>query len=119
MASITIRNLDDDVKDLLRQLAAENGCSMEEQARLMIRAAVEGRAGQADRIEQIEQTLRALAGSDQQATAAVAASGKTRASHVRDDRQRNARGSFPHASRAGHRQPADAGGYCAALRSQL
>ncbi|TIW65644.1 MAG: plasmid stabilization protein, partial [Mesorhizobium sp.] len=27
MASITIRNLDDDVKDLLRQLAAENGCS--------------------------------------------------------------------------------------------
>ncbi|RWF72714.1 MAG: plasmid stabilization protein, partial [Mesorhizobium sp.] len=33
MASITIRNLDDGVKDLLRQLAAENGCSMEEQAR--------------------------------------------------------------------------------------
>ncbi|TIS32962.1 MAG: bifunctional phosphopantothenoylcysteine decarboxylase/phosphopantothenate synthase, partial [Mesorhizobium sp.] len=59
MASITIRNLDDGVKDLLRQLAAENGCSMEEQARAMIRAAVEGRAGQADRIDQIEKTLRA------------------------------------------------------------
>ncbi|WP_210214484.1 MULTISPECIES: bifunctional phosphopantothenoylcysteine decarboxylase/phosphopantothenate--cysteine ligase CoaBC [unclassified Mesorhizobium] len=76
MASITIRNLDDDVKDLLRQLAAENGCSMEEQARLMIRAAVEGRAGQADRIEQIENTLRTLAGSNQQVTSAVAVSSK-------------------------------------------
>jgi len=54
MASITIRNLDDEVKDLLRQLAAENGRSMEEQARAMIRAAVEGRAGQAGRIDQIE-----------------------------------------------------------------
>ncbi|WP_292260957.1 flavoprotein, partial [Mesorhizobium sp.] len=67
MASITIRNLDDGVKDLLRQLAAENGCSMEEQARAMIRAAVEGRAGQADRIDQIEKTLRALTGPGQQA----------------------------------------------------
>ncbi|WP_292109296.1 bifunctional phosphopantothenoylcysteine decarboxylase/phosphopantothenate--cysteine ligase CoaBC [Mesorhizobium sp.] len=77
MASITIRNLDDEVKDLLRQLAAENGCSMEEQARAMIRAAVEGRAGQSDRIGQIEQTLRALTGSKEQATPVVAASGKS------------------------------------------
>src|SRR5262245_23981680 len=76
MASITIRNLDDAVKDLLRQLAAENGCSMEEQARAMIRAAVEGRAGQAGRIDQIEKTLRALADSNQPAAAVVAASGK-------------------------------------------
>ncbi|WP_210325292.1 bifunctional phosphopantothenoylcysteine decarboxylase/phosphopantothenate--cysteine ligase CoaBC [Mesorhizobium silamurunense] len=68
MASITIRNLDDEVKDLLRQLAAENGCSMEEQARAMIRAAVEGRAGQADRIDQIERTLRALIGPERQTT---------------------------------------------------
>jgi phosphopantothenoylcysteine decarboxylase/phosphopantothenate--cysteine ligase len=76
VASITIRNLDDEVKDLLRQLAAENGCSMEEQARAMIRAAVEGRAGQADRIGQIEETLRALTGLKEQATPVVAASGK-------------------------------------------
>ncbi|WP_210235647.1 MULTISPECIES: bifunctional phosphopantothenoylcysteine decarboxylase/phosphopantothenate--cysteine ligase CoaBC [unclassified Mesorhizobium] len=76
MASITIRNLDDEVKDLLRQLAAENGCSMEEQARAMIRAAVEGRAGQADRIGQIEEKLRALTGSHEQAVQAVATSGK-------------------------------------------
>ncbi|RUX31301.1 bifunctional phosphopantothenoylcysteine decarboxylase/phosphopantothenate--cysteine ligase CoaBC [Mesorhizobium sp. M2A.F.Ca.ET.042.01.1.1] len=42
----------------------------------MIRAAVEGRAGQSDRIGQIEQTLRALTGSKEQATPVVAASGK-------------------------------------------
>ncbi|WP_210241697.1 bifunctional phosphopantothenoylcysteine decarboxylase/phosphopantothenate--cysteine ligase CoaBC [Mesorhizobium sp. B2-7-2] len=77
MASITIRNLDDEVKDLLRQLAAENGCSMEEQARAMIRAAVEGRAGQADRIGQIEERLRALTGSKVQAAPVVAASAKS------------------------------------------
>ena len=76
MASITIRNLEDEVKDLLRQLAAENGCSMEEQARAMIRAAVEGRAGQADRIGRIEETLRALASSKEHATPAGARSGK-------------------------------------------
>jgi plasmid stability protein len=33
MASITIRNLDDDVKKRLRKQAAENGRSMEEEAR--------------------------------------------------------------------------------------
>ncbi|WP_210237723.1 MULTISPECIES: bifunctional phosphopantothenoylcysteine decarboxylase/phosphopantothenate--cysteine ligase CoaBC [unclassified Mesorhizobium] len=63
MASITIRNLDDEVKELLRQLAAENDRSMEEQARVMIRAAVEGQLGPVGRIEQIEKTLRELASS--------------------------------------------------------
>ncbi len=62
MANITIRNLDDEVKELLRQLAAQNNLSMEEQARLMIRAAVEGQLGPASRIDQIEATLRELAG---------------------------------------------------------
>jgi len=41
MASITIRNLDDDVKTRLRIRAAGNGRSMEEEARLILRAAVE------------------------------------------------------------------------------
>lgn len=76
MASITIRNLDDEVKDLLRQMAAENGCSMEEQARAMIRAAVEGRTGQAGRIDEIEKTLRALTGSIRQAGPISTVSGK-------------------------------------------
>ena len=40
MASITIRNLDDDVKTRLRVRAAEHHRSMEEEARLILREAV-------------------------------------------------------------------------------
>ncbi|MDE0083278.1 MAG: plasmid stabilization protein [Gammaproteobacteria bacterium] len=43
MASITIRNLDDDVKTRLRVRAAENHRSMEEEARIILRDAVTGR----------------------------------------------------------------------------
>jgi len=43
MVSITIRNIDDAVKTRLRTRAAGNGRSMEEEARLILRAAV-GRA---------------------------------------------------------------------------
>ena len=41
MASITIRNLDDDVKTRLRKRAAGHGRSMEEEARLILAHAVE------------------------------------------------------------------------------
>ena len=41
MASITIRNLDDDVKTRLRIRAAGNGRSMEQEARLILARAVE------------------------------------------------------------------------------
>ena len=41
MASITIRNLDDGVKSRLRVRAATNGRSMEEEARIILREAVE------------------------------------------------------------------------------
>ena len=44
MASITIRNLDDDVKTRLRVRAAGNGRSMEEEARLILGDAVEAEA---------------------------------------------------------------------------
>jgi plasmid stability protein len=37
MASITIRNLDDSLKQRLRVRAAENGHSMEEEARILLR----------------------------------------------------------------------------------
>jgi len=47
MASITIRNLDDKVKTRLRVRAAHNGRSMEEEARLILRAAVEPAAAPA------------------------------------------------------------------------
>ncbi len=40
MASITIRNLDDDVRTRLRVRAAGNGRSMEEEVRLILRDAV-------------------------------------------------------------------------------
>ena len=41
MASITIRNLDDDVKTRLRVRASANGRSMEEEARLILAEAVD------------------------------------------------------------------------------
>ena len=41
MASITIRNLDDQIKALLRMRAAEHQRSMEEEARIILRQAVE------------------------------------------------------------------------------
>ena len=37
MASITIRNLDDEIKTRLRMRAAEHGHSMEEEARTILR----------------------------------------------------------------------------------
>ena len=47
MASITIRNLDDDVKTRLRMRAAGHGRSMEEEARLILGEAVEREAAPA------------------------------------------------------------------------
>ncbi|MCO6442364.1 MAG: plasmid stabilization protein [Nitrococcus mobilis] len=40
MASITIRNLDDELKARLRRVAAEHGHSMEEEARRILRQAL-------------------------------------------------------------------------------
>jgi antitoxin FitA len=41
MANLTIRNLDDELKSLLRQQAARHGCSMEQEARDILRRAVQ------------------------------------------------------------------------------
>ena len=46
MASITIRNLDEGVKSKLRVRAATNGRSMEEEARTILREAVEQEASE-------------------------------------------------------------------------
>ncbi|MEO5830565.1 MAG: plasmid stabilization protein [Rhodanobacter sp.] len=43
MATMTIRNLDDDLKALLRLRAARHGQSMEEEARSILRSALAGR----------------------------------------------------------------------------
>lgn len=45
MASITIRNLDDDLKERLRVRAAQNGHSMEEEVRHILRQVVGGTTG--------------------------------------------------------------------------
>ena len=45
MASITIRGLDDELKERLRMRAAKNGHSMEEEARIILRRAVGGITG--------------------------------------------------------------------------
>lgn len=43
MAALTIRNLDDDIRDALRIQAAERGRSMEAEVRAILAAAVAGR----------------------------------------------------------------------------
>lgn len=40
MATLTVRNLDDEVKELLRIAAAKKGHSMEEEARLILKQAL-------------------------------------------------------------------------------
>lgn len=45
MASITIRNIDDELKERLRVRAAHNGHSMEEEARIILRRAIHGITG--------------------------------------------------------------------------
>jgi plasmid stability protein len=42
MATLTIRNLDDSVKQALRERAARHGVSMEEEARVLLRRSVNG-----------------------------------------------------------------------------
>lgn len=42
MAQIVVRNLEESVKAKLRRRAAEHGCSMEEEVRAVLRAAVGG-----------------------------------------------------------------------------
>ena len=49
MATLTIRNLPDDVHDALRRRAAEHRRSMEAEAREVLRAAVAPRASDAER----------------------------------------------------------------------
>ena len=56
MASITIRNLDDDIKTRLRLAAARHGCSMEEEARRILRTVLlveEAEKGLGTRIHEI------------------------------------------------------------------
>ena len=64
MASITIRNLDDDVKTRLRVRAADNGRSMEEEARLILRDAVGPRQSPRNLASAIRARIAPLGGVD-------------------------------------------------------
>ena len=64
MASITIRNLDEDVKTRLRVRAASNGRSMEEEARLILRDAVGRKPGSRNLAEAIRARIAPLGGVD-------------------------------------------------------
>lgn len=64
MASITILNLDDDVKTRLRVRAASNGRSMEEEARLFLRQAVESKAACRNLASAIRARIAPLGGVD-------------------------------------------------------
>ncbi len=64
MASITIRNLDDNLKRRLRIRAAEHGRSMEEEAREIIRQGVGASVGPENLGELIQRRFAALGGVD-------------------------------------------------------
>ncbi|MFQ8433292.1 FitA-like ribbon-helix-helix domain-containing protein [Amaricoccus sp. W119] len=62
MASITIRNLDDQLKRQLRVRAAEHGRSMEEEAREILRQAVGASAVSRDLGQAIHRRFAAIGG---------------------------------------------------------
>ena len=62
MASITIRNLDDDLKRRLRVRAAEHGRSMEEEARAILRTVIDEAAPPRDLGQAIHQRFQELGG---------------------------------------------------------
>lgn len=64
MASITIRNLDDDVKTRLRVRAARNGRSMAEEVRLILREAVNRKTGPENLASAIRTRFAPLGGVD-------------------------------------------------------
>ena len=64
MASITIRNLDDEVKTRLRMRAVKHHRSMEEEARLILRDAVEPKLHHRNLVKAIRTRIEPLGGVD-------------------------------------------------------
>lgn len=62
MASMTIRNLDDDIKQRLRVQAAEHGRSMEEEARVILRTALTEPASTTNLAQAIRERFAPLGG---------------------------------------------------------
>lgn len=64
MASLTIRNLDDQLKTLLRMQAVRHGCSMEQEARDILRQAVLAQSSEVNFADRIRQRFAGLDGAD-------------------------------------------------------
>ena len=64
MASLTIRNIDDELKSLLRQQAARHGCSMEQEVREILRQAVQTQPAGADFAQRIQRRFAGLEAED-------------------------------------------------------
>jgi plasmid stability protein len=65
MAVLTVRNIDDRLKTRLRVRAAENGRSMEAEARAILRSTLVGGGGPDDRLgSRIRERFAGLAGDD-------------------------------------------------------
>lgn len=64
MANLTIRNLDDELKTLLRLRAARHGCSMEQEARDILRRAVLPAPAEGDFAQRIHRRFAALDADD-------------------------------------------------------
>ncbi len=60
MATLTIRNLDEETKKALRFRAARHGVSMEQEARIILRAAVEAEAADRSSQESFYDSVRKL-----------------------------------------------------------
>lgn len=60
MASLTIRNFDDELKTLLRLQAAHHGCSMEQEARDILRQAVRAKPSGTEFAQKIHQRFAKL-----------------------------------------------------------
>jgi len=64
MASLTIRNFDDELKSLLRQQAARHGCSMEQEVRDILRQAVQTQGAGLDFTQRIQRRFAGLKADD-------------------------------------------------------
>ncbi len=60
MASLTIRNFDDELKTLLRLQAAQHGCSMEQEARDILRRALQAQASSVGFAQKVHRRFAAL-----------------------------------------------------------
>lgn len=60
MTTLTIRNLDDEIKSLLRIQTAQQGCSMEQEVRDILRRALRPESTEGDFVRRVHQNFAGL-----------------------------------------------------------